>query len=74
MNKYLVILLCILALLGYFQSKLGEQMVKKIANHGHRVPKQQTIIDSDDRKFQINYTFDISREKYWLSSVFNSSE
>ena len=52
MNKYLVILLCILALLGYFQSKLGEQMVKKIASHGHRVPKQQTIIDSDDRKLK----------------------
>ena len=64
MNKYLVILLCILALLGYFQSKLGEQMVKKIASHGHRVPKQQTIIDSDDRKLKkTRLTILISRKK-----------
>ena len=46
-NKYLVLLLCILGLLGYFQSKLGELMVKKIKTHR---PVKQRIIDSDDRR------------------------
>ena len=47
-NKYLVLLLCILGLLGYFQSKLGEIMVKKIQTHR---PVKQRILDSDDRRW-----------------------